>query len=131
VTKKKKLFSFSFAIIATLEGPLLSIPSIDDGCNDKNKEHLDDSNSLSNIGTKMNDISLIPSLLFCFHQEFLTLVSSQCISLFVCLWLFFKILSRLFSLHSNQTILKNLFCQMPSSSYLIHSLRSHYHKMSW
>jgi hypothetical protein len=83
VTKKKKLLSFSFVIATTLNEPLLSIPSINDGYNDKNEECSNDSNSLSNVGIKMNDISVIPSLLFHLHQESFTLVSSQCISIFV------------------------------------------------
>jgi hypothetical protein len=63
-------------VATTFEEPLLSIPSADDGCNDKNKEHSNDSNSLSNIGIEMNDISLIISLLSHLPQKSLTLVSS-------------------------------------------------------
>ncbi len=83
VTKKKKLLSFSFAIATTLDEPLLSIPFINDGYNDKNKDCSNDSNNLSNVCIKMNDIFLITSLLFRLHQESFTLVSSQCISIFV------------------------------------------------
>jgi hypothetical protein len=81
--RKEKNVFFSFVVARTLEEPLPCIPSANDGCNDKNEEHLDNSNSLSNIGIKMNDISLIPSLLFHFFQENLTLVSSQYIFVFV------------------------------------------------
>jgi hypothetical protein len=79
-------------ITITFEEPLLSIPSIDDGCNDENKEHSDDSYSLSNVGTKMNDIFLIPSFFFHFHKKFSPLCPRNAfLSLFV-----FDYFSRLF-----------------------------------
>ncbi len=74
----------------TFEEPFMSIPFADDGCNDENEEHLDDSNTLSNVGTEMNDISLILSLLSHLLQESFTLVSSKYISIFVYVSDFFK-----------------------------------------
>jgi len=68
-----------------LSNLFLSIPYIDDGYNHKNEEHLDDFNSLSNIGTKMNDIFVIPSLLSHLHQESFTLVSAM--HFYICLFL--------------------------------------------
>jgi hypothetical protein len=85
--KEKAVLSPSFAAAAAagLEEPLLSIPPADDGCDDQDEERSDGSNSLSNAGTEMNDISLIPSLLSRLPQESLTLLYSQRISVSVSL----------------------------------------------
>lgn len=81
--KEKAALSLSFA--AALEEPLLSIPPADDGCDDQDEERSEGSNSLSNAGTEMNDISLIPSLFSRLPQESLTLLYSQRISVSVSL----------------------------------------------
>jgi hypothetical protein len=82
--KEKAVLSLSFAAAAAaLEEPLLSIPPADDGCDDQDEERSEGSNSLSNAGTEMNDISLIPSLLSRLPQESLTLLYSQRISVSV------------------------------------------------
>jgi hypothetical protein len=84
--KEKAALSLSFAAAAAaLEEPLLSIPPADDGCDDQDEERSDGSNSLSNAGTEMNDISLIPFLFSRLPQEFLTLLYSQRISVSVSL----------------------------------------------
>lgn len=84
--KEKTALSLSFAAAAAaLEEPLLSIPPADDGCDDQDEECSDGSNSLSNAGTEMNDISLIPSLLSRLPQESLTLLYSPRISVSVSL----------------------------------------------
>jgi hypothetical protein len=84
--KEKAALSLSFAAAAAaLEEPLLSIPPADDGCDDQDEECSDGSNSLSNAGTEMNDISLIPSLLSRLPQESLTLLYLPRISVSVSL----------------------------------------------
>jgi hypothetical protein len=84
--KEKAALSLSFAAAAAaVEEPLLSIPPADDGCDDQDEECSDGSNSLSNAGTEMNDISLIPSLLSRLPQESLTLLYSPRISVSVSL----------------------------------------------
>ncbi len=118
VTKKKKMFSFSFVVATTLEEPLLSIIFVDDGCNDKNKECSNKSNILSNIGTIMNNISLIPSLLSHLPQESLTFVSSQCISIFVSI---FDCFSRFF-LGFSFYIQTKLFLKISSTKCHFHPI---------
>jgi hypothetical protein len=115
--KEKAALSLSFAA-AALEEPLLSIPPADDGCDDQDEERSEGSNSLSNAGTEMNDISLNPSLLSRLPQESLTLLYSQRIS--VCLWLFAEILFGLLPLHPQSLRLQPVL--LPSLFSFFHVL---------